>query len=143
MPNDFPDGPGHGLFGWGPSELGGFPYWDGPIQCPRRSPVTKRAWDPSAVSMTERASWPSRIKGGPGRLRTRPCLRGRTCTIRADVRTGCRVPSDMVRGAASAPRRPQYGRPDDRRAAAALAEDFFGWGSSADWVASISSISGC
>lgn len=140
MPNAYPVILVHGLFGWGPSELAEFPYWGTGMSVP--SPLPRYAATVGPVSS----------------------LHDRACELAWQIRGG-RV--DYGADHSAQFRHQRYGRRYDRGIhpnwsaqdpvhlvghsmgaptifvlQQLLADDFFDWGSTASWVASINSISG-
>ncbi|HUO47890.1 MAG TPA: hypothetical protein VMU09_03560 [Acidimicrobiales bacterium] len=142
MANDFPMILVHGLFGWGPSELGGFPYWGTGHSVPSPLPRHEASVGPISSLHDRACELAFQIKGGrvdygaehaaqAGHLRY-----GRTYDPAAAFNPAwsATAPVHLVGHS--------MGGPTAVLLQQLLAEDFFGWGSTERWVASISSISG-
>ncbi len=140
MANDFPVVLVHGLFGWGPGEVLDFPYWGTGLTVPSPLP---------------------RIYASVGPISS---LHDRACELAFQLRGG-RVDYGEAHAAEAGHNRygkthagglyPEWseeypvhlvghsmGAPTILLLQQLLAEDYFGWGSTHRWVASISSISG-
>ncbi len=142
MANDYPVILVHGLFGWGPGEFAEFPYWGTGRSVP--SPLPRREASVGPISSThDRAcELAHQIKGGRVDY-------GETHAIDAGHdRSGRTYEGDDVLHPAWSENRPVHlvghsmGGPTIVMLQQLLADDFFGWGSNAGWVSSISSISG-
>lgn len=132
----------HGLFGWGPSEVGGFPYWGTAMSVP--SPLARHAASVGPISsMHDRAcELAFQIKGGrvdygkahaqaAGHQRVGRIYKGRAVLHK---KWSERHPVHLVGHS--------MGAPTIFMLQHLLATDFFGWGSNPNWVKSITSISG-
>ncbi len=142
MANDCPVVLVHGLFGWGPGELAEFPYWGTGRSVP--SPLRRREAKVGPISSRhDRAcELAFQIKGGQvdygeGHAADAGHARfGRTYPPQAALHPEWSEahPVHLVGHS--------MGGPTVVLLQQLLAEDFFGWGSTARWVASINSISG-
>ncbi|NET16222.1 MAG: alpha/beta hydrolase, partial [Okeania sp. SIO1H6] len=132
----------HGLFGWGAAEVGGFPYWGFAPNVP--SPLSRHVAAVGPLSSThERAcELAFQIKGGTvdyGEARAKEMGHerfGRTYDNNAGFHPEWseEQPVHLVGHS--------MGAPTSWMLQQLLAMDYFGWGSNANWVKSISGISG-
>lgn len=138
--NDHPVILTHGLFGWGPGECGGFPYWGTGVSVPSELARHVASVGPISSVHDRACELAFQIKGGRvhyGCEHAREA--GHACTGRV-FETGfhpgwsAERPVHLVGHSLGAPTIWMLQR--------LLAEDFFGWGSDETWVASITSISG-
>lgn len=142
MANDFPVILCHGLFGWGPNELGGFPYWG--MAASVKSPLPRYVASVGPISSAhDRAcELAFQIRGGRvdyGEDHARAAGHdrfGRTYTPEGAFHPDWsdRHPVHLVGHS--------MGAPTIWMLQHLLAEDYFGWGSTANWVKSINAISG-
>jgi triacylglycerol lipase len=142
MANGFPVILVHGLFGWGPGEVSDFPYWGTGRSVPCLLP--RREASVGAISsLHDRAcELAFQIRGGTVDYGAAHAKRA------GHARFGRSYPLDTALHPAWSARRPVHlvghsmGGPTIVRLQQLLEEDFFGWGSTHRWVASISSIAG-
>jgi len=139
MPNQHPVVLVHGLFGWGPSELGGFSYWGTGTQVPSPLPRMSASVGPISSVYDRACELAFQIRGG------QVDYGAAHASESGHARLG------KVYQALYAPWSAQHpvhlvghsmGGPTVCMLQQLLAVDHFGWGSNADWIRSISSISG-
>jgi triacylglycerol esterase/lipase EstA (alpha/beta hydrolase family) len=140
MANDFPVILVHGLFGWGPGELGDFPYWgmgryiDSPLERHEASVGPISSLHDRACELAFQLHG-GRVDYGAAHSRRFGHQRfGRTYDEPLRPGWSAKRPVHLVGHS--------MGGPTIVRLAQLLEADEFGWGSSHRWVASISSISG-
>ena len=142
MANDCPVILVHGLFGWGPGERGGFPYWGTGLTVP--SPLRRHQANVGPISsMHDRAcELAFQIRGGLvdyGQAHASEV---------GHLQNGREYPPEHALHPAWSEEQPVHlvghsmGGPTIVLLQQLLAEDYFGWGTTHRWVASISSISG-
>jgi triacylglycerol lipase len=142
MPNQHPVILVHGLFGWGPSELGGFPYWGTGTLVP--SPLCRRWASVGPISSVHDRACELAFQirggqvdyGGTHAIETGHARFGRVYSAAQALHpiwSGER-PVHLVGHSMGGPTICMLQR--------LLSVDHFGWGSNADWICSISSISG-
>ena len=132
----------HGLFGWGPTELGGFQYWG--IGAQVRSPLTRRYASVGPISsMHDRAcELAFQIRGG------RVDYGEAHAAEAGHARFGRSYSPEQALAPQWSADHPVHlvghsmGGPTILLLQQLLAVDHFGWRSTADWIRSISSISG-
>lgn len=142
MANDFPVVLCHGLFGWGPAEVGGFPYWGTATSV--KSPLRRHVASVGPISSThDRAcELAFQIKGGQVDYGAAHALE------HGHDRFGRNYAPDVAFHPSWSGDNPVHlvghsmGAPTIWMLQHLLAEDFFGWGSSANWIKSINTISG-
>jgi triacylglycerol lipase len=142
MANDCPIVLVHGLFGWGPSEMGGLPYWG----TGHSVPSTLTRWEATVgpiSSLHDRAcELAFQIKGG------RVDYGASHASEAGHARYGKTYEPNVAFNPDWSEQYPVHfvghsmGGPTIVLLQALLAEDFFGWGSTHRWAASLSSISG-
>lgn len=132
----------HGLFGWGPSEVGGFPYWGTAALIDPPLPRFFASVGPISSVHDRACELAFQIKGGTvdygaehsaesGHARFGKTFDGHTA-FHPDWSSEC--PIHLVGHS--------MGAPTIWMLQHLMAVDYFGWGSDAGWVKSISSISG-
>jgi triacylglycerol esterase/lipase EstA (alpha/beta hydrolase family) len=132
----------HGLFGWGPSEAGAFPYW-GTARIVR-SPLRRReaSVGPISSSHDRACELAFQIKGGRVDYGEEHALRA------GHDRFGRTYEGSAILHPEWSDQHPVHlvghsmGAPTIWMLQDLLATDFFGWGSNANWVKSITCISG-
>jgi len=142
MANDHPVVFCHGLFGWGPSEMGGFPYWGTAASV--KSPLARHFASVGPVSSThDRAcELAFQIKGGQVDYGETHSLEaghdrfGRTYETSAAFHPDWSDVSPVHLVGHS------MGAPTIWMLQHLLAIDFFGWNSNANWIKSINTVSG-
>lgn len=130
----------HGLFGWGPSEAGGFPYWGTGVVVPCPLPRYVASVGPISSNHDRACELAYQIKGGrvdygqehsAGAQHKR---RGRAYGAGLYPQWSQAHPVHLIGHS--------MGAPTIWMLQHLLAIDYFGWGSNADWVTSINCISG-
>lgn len=132
----------HGLFGWGPSEVGAFPYWGTARIVP--SPLRRReaSVGPISSSHDRACELAFQIKGGRVDYGEEHALRA------GHDRFGRTYAGTAMLHPEWSDQRPVHlvghsmGAPTIWMLQHLLATDFFGWGSNANWVKSITCIAG-
>lgn len=132
----------HGLLGWGPAELGGFPYWG-------TAPVVKSPLPRYFASVGPVSSVHDRACELAFQIRGGRVDYGETHAAAAGhERFGRSYSDDVAFHPAWSAGEPVHlvghsmGAPTIWMLQQLLAEDYFGWGSGAGWVKSISTVSG-
>ena len=142
MANDHPVILCHGLFGWGPHEVGGFPYWGTARAVPSSLRRREVSVGPISSSHDRACEMAFQIKGG------RVDYGAEHADREGHDRFGRTYPAATALHPEWSKQQPVHlvghsmGGPTVWKLQQLLATDYFGWGSSADWVKSISSISG-
>lgn len=129
----------HGMFGWGPSELGGFSYWGTGVHVPCELPRFSASVGPISSTHDRACELAFQIRGG------RVDYGEEHAAVAGHARHG-RVHAGFHRDwSADAPVHlvgHSMGGPTVWMLQHLLHIDYFGWGSSADWIRSITCISG-
>lgn len=139
MANDYPVVLVHGLFGWGPAELTGFPYWGTGLTVP--SPLRRLVASVGPISsLHDRAcELAFQIRGGQVDYGEAHAAE------EGHLRYGKTYPALYPTWSEEQPVHlvgHSMGGPTIRLLQQLLADDYFGWGTTHRWVASISSVSG-
>jgi len=132
----------HGMFGWGPGELAGFPYWGSGHWIPCPLPRREASVGPISSVHDRACELAFQLKGGRVDY-------GETHSAEAGHgRYGRTYEGDKVLHPGWSDEAPVHlvghsmGAPTIWALQQLLADDFFRWGSTHRWVSSISSISG-
>lgn len=142
MANNYPVILCHGLLGWGPAEVGGFPYWGFGQTVPSPLPRYMVSVGPLSSTHDRACELAFQIKGGTvdyGEVHA---------TKMGHERFGRSYDQDTAFHSEWSEQNPVHlvghsmGAPTSWMLQQLLADDYFGWGSNANWVKSISSISG-
>ena len=142
MANDFPVILCHGLFGWGPSEVAGFPYWGTARSVPSALRRREASVGPISSSHDRACEMAFLIKGGRvdyGEEHAREAGHDRFGRI---YDAGAALHAEWSEDQPVHLVGHSMGGPTIWMLQHLLATDFFGWGSNANWVKSISAISG-
>jgi triacylglycerol lipase len=130
----------HGMFGWGPSELAGFPYWGTGTRVPCTVPRFLASVGPISSVHDRACELAFQIRGGRvdyGEAHAHAAGHARHGRTHAGLYTdwSSEKPVHLVGHS--------LGAPTIWMLQHLLHIDYFGWGSSADWVRSMTCISGC
>lgn len=129
----------HGLFGWGGGALAGFPYWGTALAVPASLPRFQVAVGPVSSVHDRACEMAAQIRGG------KVDYGAAHAAAEHHDRFGRSYDGLYPEWSAAHPVHlvgHSMGGPTIRMLQHLLAIDHFGWGSSADWVKSVSSISG-
>jgi triacylglycerol lipase len=140
MPNCHPIILVHGMFGWGPSELGGFPYWGTGVHVPCAMPRFLASVGPISSVHDRACELAYQIRGGRvdyGEAHADAAGHARHGRTHAGLHPdwSSEKPVHLVGHS--------LGAPTIWMLQHLLHIDYFGWGSRAGWVRSISCVSGC
>lgn len=142
MANGFPVILVHGLFGWGPTELAEFPYWGTGRSVPSPLPRREATVGPISSLHDRACELAYQLKGGQVDYGAEHAAEVGHERYGRNYGDGAALYPQWSRGSPVHLVGHSMGAATVFVLQQMLADDFFGWGSSAEWVASISSISG-
>jgi triacylglycerol esterase/lipase EstA (alpha/beta hydrolase family) len=132
----------HGLFGWGPAEVGGFPYWGTAALVDSPLPRHFASVGPVSSVHDRACELAFQIKGGTVDYGQRHAVEEGHARYGRSYDVAAAFHPDWSSGNPVHLVGHSMGAPTIWMLQHLLAIDFFGWGSDANWVKSISAVSG-